>query len=271
MKILVIDDEYASLNTFLYNVIDRYELDIKMFMNDPAAAVRYAAENPVDGAFIDIRMPSVDGVTLAARLTEVCPGLPVVFITGYAYNKELLTKKFGKNLLGFCEKPFDPEKIADMLEKMKPSAKHGLYIRTFGAFDLFSDGVPVRFPSAKSKELLALLTDREGATVTMGETLCALWPESPPDKAKILYRDAVWKLRKALRACGAEHLVTFARAALFINRVCPCDLWGFESGRAAEYSGEYMTLYDWSLERQEELLVKKEKLQAAAEKAGRPL
>ena len=51
MKIIVVDDEMAALNTFLPNVVDSLNIECKMFMNSPRAALEYVRINKVDAAF----------------------------------------------------------------------------------------------------------------------------------------------------------------------------------------------------------------------------
>lgn len=49
MKIIVVDDEIASLSTFLTHLIDKAEVEYQFFQNDPKAAIAYASLNHVDG------------------------------------------------------------------------------------------------------------------------------------------------------------------------------------------------------------------------------
>ena len=55
--------------------------------------------------------------------------------------------------------------------------KEHIFIQTFGNFDVLLDGNPVHFSSAKSKELLAYLVDRQGALVTRVEAFAALYED----------------------------------------------------------------------------------------------
>ena len=52
-------------------------------------------------------------------------------------------------------------------------------IRTFGKFDVFVDGLPVRFKDAKAKELLAICVDRKGELVGTEEVIDKLWKDIP--------------------------------------------------------------------------------------------
>ena len=127
--------------------------------------------------------------------------------------------------------------------------------KTFSHFDCFVGNTPVDFPRAKSKELLALLVDRRGATVTMDEAITCLWKEKPADLAKKLYRDAVCRLKLALKNYHAERLLDVKRARLFLKtEFCVCDLWDYLDGdEKVSFHGEYMRPYEWSIERESEL------------------
>lgn len=261
MKIIVVDDEFAALNTFLYHVIDRYDIEIKMFMKNPLDSLEYTQKHTVDAAFLDINLLDVDGIELAEKLIDIQPDILIVFISGYTFDKEAISKRIGHNLLGFCNKPYKPEILDKYLMKIH-SAKNRpvIYIKTFGAFNLFLNDRPILFLSSKSQELLALLVDRNGATVTMGEAICSLWPDYPLEKSKILYRDAVWKLRKTLKENGLEELVEFKRALLYVNKIYPCDYWEYLKHPNDTFDGEYMISYDWSISTQNRLCILSDKI-----------
>lgn len=247
MKIIIVDDEYASLNTFLYGVVDS-DAELRAFMNEPLKAVDYVKNNAVDGAFLDINMPEINGVDLAEKLIALRPAIRIVMITGYAYDHEDIAARLGDNLLGFCHKPYGREQLAHFLHEIgKRSTDEPYRLHTFGEFDLLRGNRSVPFSSSKSRELLALLTDRRGVRVTMGEAISHLWPDYALDKAKILYRDAVWRLRKTLKECGLEELVEFRRANQCIHPIISCDLWDMLDGKPTCYCGRYLTGYDWSL------------------------
>ena len=57
----------------------------------------------------------------------------------------------------------------------KDAVPGGIYIRTFGYFDVFVNGTPIAFRHEKAKELLAVLVDRRGGYVTAREIIACLW------------------------------------------------------------------------------------------------
>lgn len=246
-KIIVIDDEICALNNFLPIVVDTQDVECKFFKDDFKGALDYVAENHVDAAFIDIRLTKTDGVTLAEKLVKLSPSIQIVFITGYEQNEEEIAKKFPQeNFLGFVYKPYEPEKIRSILSEIAPTRKE-IFLRTFGTFELFVNARPVYFPSSKSKELLALLTDAQGGYLLMEKVIDVLWEEKNAELGKRLYRDAVYRLRKTLKDEGIEELVHFERGSCCINtNYASCDLWDFMRGEG-EYTGSYMEQYGWSI------------------------
>ena len=248
MKIIIVDDELSALNTFLPNVVDDMDVECKMFMNAPRSALEYVRVNKVDAAFLDIKMPEIDGIDLAERMLDLNPDLKIVFISAYAKDEQAICARLNGKVAGFCHKPYSEQSIKALLAAISAqTAKPKLHLRTFDAFDLFANGVAVNFSSAKSKELLALLTDARGSYVTMDTAVGNLWADKNAELGKRLYRDAVCRLRLTLKEIGAEELVTFERARAVINtNLATCDMWDyFKNGGV--FSGRYMPQYDWSI------------------------
>lgn len=267
MKIIIVDDDIAALSTFLGHIIGDIYIEYKMFMDDPAAAISYIKQNHVDAAFLDINMQEMNGIALAEQFIALRPDIKIVFITGSICDKDDIAQRIGANLLGFCYKPYSHEMLISHIEKIKElsAVRRKAYIRTFGAFDLFVGGKAVRFSSTKSKELLALLTDRNGAQLSIGEAVSMLWPDKNAENGKRLYRDSVSRLRAALQSHGIAPLVSFSRGMCVINKdQAECDLWNFyDQGELGDFSGDYMPTYDWSMSTQRLL---ENRILSAAEK-----
>ena len=248
MKIIVVDDELAALNTFLPNVVDDLSIECKMFMNAPRAALEYVRINRVDAAFLDVKMPEFDGIDLAERMLAICPTLKIVFISAYVKDENEIINRLSGRVAGFCHKPYSAESIKALIASLSAqSAQPKLHLRTFDAFDLFVNGVAVNFSSSKAKELLALLTDARGSYISMDTAIGNLWAEKNAELGKRLYRDAVCRLRLTLKGVGAEELVTFERGRAVINtQLATCDMWDFVE-HGGVFSGRYMPQYDWSI------------------------
>ena len=260
MKIIAVDDESDALSNFLLTVLDT-DLEYKMFRDDPLSTLEYVKDNTVDAAFLDINMPQINGVDLAQKLINSQSSIKIVFISGYVQDEQIIKARLGGNLIGFCYKPYTTDTLFNFLRQIAAgiNASRRICLRAFGAFELLINDIAVKFSSSKSKELLALLIEKNGSHLTMSEAISCLWPDKNADYAKILYRDAVWRLRRTLKESGLESLVEFTRAQQIINKKCAqCDYWDFLDGKNTElYSGTYMPNFEWSIETQNKLDIRK--------------
>ncbi len=248
MKIIVLDDELSSLSTFLPHIIDDSEIECQMFMNESIAAINYVKNNPVEVAFLDIKMPNANGIEVAKTMLSFKPDIKIVFISAYAENEKEIIEALDGKVAGFCHKPYRKETLLKMLAEFKknPSVPK-IFIKTLDRFDLFVNGVAVDFSSSKAKELFALLVDAKGSYVGLETAIDALWPNKNAELGKRLYRDAVSRLRLTLKEAGVEDLVTFERARAVINvKGATCDTWEILND-GTDYTGRYLTQYGWSI------------------------
>ena len=247
MKIIVVDDEMDALHVFLNEIIEAPGVEYKFYRDDEAAICKYVSEHAVDAAFLDINMPRINGVELAEKLTEISPSLKIVFITGLSITENDLPERVRKHTAGFLYKPYNMSRLLMLLSLIKDK-KRILKAEMFDTFDCFIDGQKIKFSSAKSKELFALLLAYNGKTLTMGDAIAHLWPNGEADKSKILYRDAVWRLRKTLEDAGVN-CVEWRRAVLSVNKsLVSCDYWDYLLTGKGNYCGEFCKLYEWSVD-----------------------
>ena len=80
MKIIAVDDEMEALSNFLLQIINDKQIEYKFFLENPLDAIDYCEENAVDAAFLDIRMPIINGVDLAEKLIKINPNIKIIFI-----------------------------------------------------------------------------------------------------------------------------------------------------------------------------------------------
>lgn len=75
-----------------------------------------------------------------------------------------------------------------------------IFIQTFCGFDVFINSQMIYFSSKKPKELLAILVDRRGGSVSISQLACMLYENIPERTAKKNIRVLVHRLRKVLKA-----------------------------------------------------------------------
>ncbi len=246
MKIIIVDDELSALHAFLDEVIGERDIEYKFFRDDKAEIEEYVSANRVEAAFLDINMPGINGMELAAHLIGIRGDIKIVFITAQKVGVQDLDELVRKHTIGFVYKPYNKTVLDNYFCVLRHLAPE-LTVKMFGSFDCFVNGNIVTFTSKKSKELFALLLAYNGKSLSMTDAISQLWPDTPLEKSKKLYRDAVCKLRRTLEAVRFT-CVRFGRALLVLNREnISCDYWDYlESGRG-DYNGEFLKSYDWSV------------------------
>lgn len=142
-----------------------------------------------------------------------------------------------------------PQEAHDQAEE---DVRHDVEIRTFGHFEVLVDGRTVSFRHEKSKELLALLTDRRGAYVSSLEAISCLWENEPADKTVLSrLRKTAFRLKEILEENGIGDIIEVSQnhsRRLNVSRV-KCDLYDFLSGDPkyrSLFAGMYMLDYSWA-------------------------
>ncbi|MGI6217234.1 MAG: PAS domain-containing protein [Coriobacteriales bacterium] len=133
-------------------------------------------------------------------------------------------------------------------KKAGSSAGKNVRIRTFGHFEVFVNGTPIAFNHAKSKELLAILVDREGGYVSSREAVAYLWENEMVTKTVLArYRKVAMRLREILDENGIGNIVENKNGLrrIRVDKV-DCDLFRFKSnGETSLFNGSYMSDYSW--------------------------
>lgn len=85
-------------------------------------AIRIAGEKKIQIAFIDVRMPLMDGVETYLRLKKVNPGIAVVMMTAYRDEMHDAVKRALEANANTClYKPFDPAEVLGMVSRVVDS------------------------------------------------------------------------------------------------------------------------------------------------------
>ncbi len=249
MTIVAVDNERASL-WLLDKAIEGVTGAKPVCFTNAREALAFAVEHVVDVAFLDIEMGEMNGLILAKKLKEIKGDTNIIFVTGY---ESYMHYAFEIRVSGYVFKPIDQARIREELANLRypvTPLDAGVRVQCFGNFEVFVDGAPVRFNRPKSKEALAYLVDRKGASISKKELAAVLWEDTPYTRSQqshlhILLTD----LERALRAACAGQILVKRRASFAVNPAAfRCDYYLYEQGDAAavnSYHGEYMANYSW--------------------------
>ena len=254
MLIFAIDDEQATLEE-LHDAIAQAEPGAEIMdfrrAGDAISAITEEGRQP-DVVFSDIRMPGMDGLSLAVRLKKEVPGVKVIFVTGY---EQYAVEAFRRHVNGYLMKPVDVAMVREELDALslplQAADPEKLRVRCFGYFDVFWHDEPLIFARTQSKELFAYLIDREGAACTGGEIISALWEDTegirnPKAYLRVLTQD----LRSTLASVGMEDVLIRAHGQWAIRTdLVDCDYYRMKKGDPGAlnaYNDEYMKQYSWA-------------------------
>jgi DNA-binding LytR/AlgR family response regulator len=99
------------------------ELELVAECEDGGSALEAIAELQPDIAFLDIRMPGLTGLEVAAAAAETSPHTQVVFVTAY---DQYAVDAFERGAVDYLLKPVTAERLAATLQRLKARAAAGL-------------------------------------------------------------------------------------------------------------------------------------------------
>lgn len=123
MPSAVIAEDEALLRQALRDALARAwpGLEIVAECEDGASALEAIAEHAPDVAFLDIRMPGLTGLEVAAAATEASPGTRIVFTTAY---DQYAIDAFDRGAVDYLLKPVEGERLAATVQRLQQRAAH---------------------------------------------------------------------------------------------------------------------------------------------------
>ena len=256
MLIFALDDEPLILQDFESAIREAApDADIMTFSRAGAALKAIQEKNSYpDIVFSDIEMPGLSGLEFAVRLKTLSPETRVVFVTSFT---QYALEAFSVRAQGYALKPLTADQVRDELDflsaspaKPVPQEKR-LRVQCFGHFEVYWNNKPVVFSRKQSKELFALLIDREGAACTSEQIAAALWEDvCDPKVYNHRVRNLIGDLRSTLRGIGMEQVLIREKRQLAVRRdLIDCDYYRMLEGDMTAtnaFRGEYMLDYSWA-------------------------
>ncbi len=257
MKYLAVDDEELQLKR-LTDILKRLRpQDEVLGYFWPEDALEAAAKEEIDVAFLDIQMGGMTGLELAVKIKQLRPKCHIVFVTGF---QEYALDAYAVHATGYLLKPVSEQAIQRELTFLygeEVPAKR-IRVQTFGGFEVFVDGNPVKFDRQKAKELLAYLVDHRGASVTSADAYAALFEDREYNLSQRTYfRNIVKSLKNSLQNAGIEEMLLRQKNTLgVLTDTFECDYYRFLSGdpiAVNAYQNDYLPAYAWAEMRNGEL------------------
>lgn len=115
MRVLIVDDEAPARDKLRRWLLEQSDIDVVGEAADGEHALRMIDAAVPDLVFLDIEMPVVTGLEIAANLQTTTAPL-LVFVTAHS---DHAVRAFDLNAIDYLLKPYDKERFSRMLERAR--------------------------------------------------------------------------------------------------------------------------------------------------------
>lgn len=116
MKVIIVEDEILAQQELSWLIKEHSQMEIVGTFDDGLDVLKYLQHNKVDAIFLDINIPSLDGVLLAQNISQFAHKPFIVFITAW---KEHAVEAFELEAFDYILKPYQESRIISMLQKLE--------------------------------------------------------------------------------------------------------------------------------------------------------
>ena len=114
---VIAEDETLLRQALVDQLRDAWpQLQILAECEDGASALEAMAEHHPDVAFLDIRMPGLSGLEVAAATAEASPRTQIVFVTAY---DQYAIDAFERGAVDYLLKPITPARLATTVQRLQ--------------------------------------------------------------------------------------------------------------------------------------------------------
>ncbi len=121
-KILVLDDEQIVLESVTRILQDEYEVRT---CQKGQQALEILKEGGFDIFMTDLKMPGMDGLEAMQSMSDIDPDLSMIMFTAYS-TVDSAVKAMKIGAVDYIKKPFTPEQLASLVEKVMEDRKKRL-------------------------------------------------------------------------------------------------------------------------------------------------
>ncbi len=122
-RILLVEDDQA-VRTVTEKALRRFGYEVVSADSGREALRLVDSLQGVDLLLTDIMMPGMNGVEVAARIAESCPGIRIFFMSGYA-DQDLIRQGLLTPGTRFLQKPFSPIELASQIRSALDDSRSG--------------------------------------------------------------------------------------------------------------------------------------------------
>lgn len=214
MNVLIVEDEPLTLDRMVGLTRGYVGCCLVTPCTSPAEALAAFESTSYDVALLDIQLPDMSGLDLAAHLQNHKPGISVIFVTAYNH---FAAEAFDLAAQDYLLKPVREERLYKALDKVSVNRTPDLFsdsskdvrvsIQAFDYFSVSVAGQPVNWRRRKAAELFAYLLNRPERTASKYQLCDALWPEQDGEKAQVYLQTVIYQLRQNLQSLNRDQVL----------------------------------------------------------------
>ncbi|GKX64865.1 LytR/AlgR family response regulator transcription factor [Inconstantimicrobium mannanitabidum] len=118
MKIAIVEDNELHQKVILENLrsIDHEKCYEILVFNDASSFLFEFEDTRFDALLLDIEMPDMNGVELAAKVRSIDSDIPIAFITG---EKDYVFDGYMVEAIGYLLKPIESKSLQDLMKRIE--------------------------------------------------------------------------------------------------------------------------------------------------------
>ncbi|WYP25940.1 LytTR family DNA-binding domain-containing protein [Alkalihalobacillus sp. FSL W8-0930] len=116
MKAIIVEDEIPAQKELQYLIETHSQIEVLACFEDGLEVLKYLQGHEPDAIFLDINIPSLDGMMLAGHISKFEAKPAIIFTTAY---KEHAVKAFELEAFDYILKPYSEKRVAAMLSKLE--------------------------------------------------------------------------------------------------------------------------------------------------------
>ncbi|HWO97436.1 MAG TPA: response regulator [Bacillus sp. (in: firmicutes)] len=216
IRTIIVDDEELSLLNLEKKLHHFPEVEVFKCYTTHEKILTDLENESVDVVFLDIEMKEINGLKFAEKILTIQPSIHIVFVTGHA---NYAVEAFEINSADYLLKPVTTKRLQKTIKRLQDKiqghnarqnklVKARFTVYCFGEFQVYFDEKPIKFKTAKVKELFAILVSHMGTHLNRDIIIEKLWPGLDYKNSKTYLHTSLSYLRKLLADLGYPGAIT---------------------------------------------------------------
>lgn len=210
MQAILIDDEQLALDILEHHLHKISNINVIGKYLNPREGKEKILESNVDVVFLDIDLPTINGIELAEQILEEKPDQMIIFVTAY---DEYAVEAFNLSAMDYIVKPVRTDRLEKALSRVQMQLENQPVIKDAFVTELEvnmsgqltitdsrGENNRIHWRTSKAQELFLYLLHHHENIVQKAVIADTLWPDFEADRAYSQLYTTIYHIRKVLRS-----------------------------------------------------------------------